>query len=712
MEQIYFNQDTQTIHNSWKPKIGVVALDVLNKNKIKGNEKDTILNEAVDIIKSCGNPKNGLNGETGLVVGYVQSGKTLSFTTVAGLAAENGFDCIIIIAGTTTALLDQTHDRVFNDLDNPSAEVEFVPYKTPSEFDVDDIVQEAGVDVFNNKNVLLFTVMKNPSQLEGLVKIFSNPKVKSLKLNTLIIDDEADQASLNTKASDVLTDEVSTTYRLLSELREELNSHTYLQYTATPQAPLFISLMDILSPSFAKVITPGIAYTGGKTFFKRNQDSNYPYLRNIDEIEIHTKKQPLKKVPESLEESIRFYLLTVVIGVLEGETRRNNNRTMMIHPSVLTEIHDKYFRWTKSILRRFREELSLEVNDIDRKNLISKFYCIYEALPKYIKEKHSFLTIENTLLGALKTVKIQLANATSKKDIDWKRNYAMIVVGGQILDRGFTIEGLNVTYMPRSIGVGNADTIQQRCRFFGYKKSYLDLCRIYLPRLSKRAYIDYVLHEEDMRNKLIDFSGTNKPLYKFKRQFILSPVLNITRSNVIADDISRLGLSGWKTFDKIDRNQTNLDSVISDFEKSLNFGECEYSGDNEKQTHEAVCLNSEKLIDKLLSNLSYMEPNMSLNISYLITMLQVLEKEHVSEVYVVNMVKGAARERSIKDGKISNIMQGSNTPTNYLGDRKVKSEGVFTIQIHSIRNKETKEMFKTIAVHIPRNITQSIITLK
>ena len=72
------------------------------------------------------------------------------------------------------------------------------------------------------------------------------------------------------------------------------------------------------------------------------------------------------------------------------------------------------------------------------------------------------------------------------------------------MDRGFTVEGLTVTYMPRSVGVGNADTIQQRARFFGYKQSYLGYCRVYLDEDARDAYIDYVEHEEDMRRRLAE----------------------------------------------------------------------------------------------------------------------------------------------------------------------------------------------------------------
>jgi hypothetical protein len=711
MEQIFLKKNTEQLNESWNPVIGELALNVLSKNGIKDSEKTTTLDEACDILKSCGNPVSSLAGDTGLVVGYVQSGKTLSFTTVSAIAVENGFNCVIVIAGSTTKLVDQTSTRLLKDLYCETSTLKFKSYQNPKFEEVNDMVNDLGDNVFGDKNVLLITVMKNTSHLRNLKTLFSSKKIKEQDLKILIIDDEADQASLNTKAKKNDPNDVSTTYRLLRELRAELKNHTYLQYTATPQAPLFISLMDILSPSFVKVITPGGAYTGGKTFFKRNKTSNYPYLEDIGIEEIYTKKNPLNKVPKSLEDALMNFVLTVSIGILKGEKPEKNNRTMMIHPSVLKVVHEKYYTWTKSIINRWKDELQLNDSDIDKIHLLRRFEEIHNLFPVTIVNLYSFTTIKEILHATLDITKIQIANSDAEKEIDWKRNYALILVGGAILDRGFTIEGLNVTYMPRSIGGGNADTIQQRCRFFGYKKSYLDLCKIYLPRLSKRAYIEYVLHEEDMRNKLSEFSGRNEPLSSFKREFILSPLLNITRKNVISEDVIKYGLKGWKTIDIVDENQLELSSVISDFISDLHFETCKFSGLNEMQTHDSTTVNTQFLIEGLLSKISYKEPKNSLIISYVISMLQILIDEKIKQVYIVNMSQGEERIRTIKNRKISNLMQGSNKNTFYNGDRNVKEENMFTFQVHKIKAKEEGTTFYTLAIHIPEKLSQSIITL-
>ena len=102
------------------------------------------------------------------------------------------------------------------------------------------------------------------------------------------------------------------------------------------------------------------------------------------------------------------------------------------------------------------------------------------------------------------------------------------------MDRGFTVKGLTVTYMPREIGVGNADTLQQRARFFGYKKPYLGYCRIYLAQGTIDAYRNYVEHEEDIRNQLKAFQQNGGSLNDWKRAFVLDSNLRPCRQNVLA----------------------------------------------------------------------------------------------------------------------------------------------------------------------------------
>ena len=107
------------------------------------------------------------------------------------------------------------------------------------------------------------------------------------------------------------------------------------------------------------------------------------------------------------------------------------------------------------------------------------------------------------------------------------------------MDRGFTIEGLTVTYMPRGIGVGNADTIQQRARFFGYKRRYLGYCRVYLEQGTLNAFQSYVEHEEDIRQQLEQYQNNGRPLSEWKRAFVLDKELRPCRHHVLEFDYIR-----------------------------------------------------------------------------------------------------------------------------------------------------------------------------
>jgi len=700
---------------TWQVHIGKVALDMLNKKGLDIKTRDIILNQTVEILQNCGDPNNLNNDETGLVIGYVQSGKTMSFTTLSALAAQNGFNVIIVIAGTTTSLVDQTHKRLADDLDiNVSSEISWKTYKNPTKDDRNYIIGDLKPGILNDNPVILITVMKNTSHLKNLNMLFgSGIDVKNCKV--LIIDDEADQASLNTKAKAENEYNVSTIYSHIRKMKKIFTNHTYVQYTATPQAPLFISLLDILSPSFVKILTPGDDYTGGKAFFQRNPVSRYPNVFDIPEDEIYTKKNQINQIPDSLVGATIFYIITVAIGALRGERPQTHNRTMMVHPSQLKDIHSVYERWLKKLKKRWLEELSLRDDDIDKKALINSFKGIYDELKLVSNNLPDFIEIQSQLHYIISITPIILTNSSSKNKIDFKKDYSRILVGGQVLDRGFTVEGLNVTYMPRSIGVGNADTLQQRCRFFGYKRKYLDFCRIYLPRRSKRAYIDYVVHEEDLRLKLDQLNYESKSLKEFKRMFILSPDLNITRKNVISDDLLRYRLKGWRPVDFIDPNYKLNNFVFEQFINTHEFKDVDPVSDNatEIQKHEEVLVRAKDLIDDLLLSLQLQDPSNSLLLNHFISLLGILIENNDSKmIYVVNMSKGLPRSRSINEnGKVKNLMQGANAKTNYKGDRLVHSTETITVQLHNINVKDKNIYFRTLSIHFPEGYSQNIITL-
>lgn len=692
----------------WNVSIGSQALDLLERKEIKGIEKDNVLSEAINVLGNCGDPRKQENSKTGLAIGYVQSGKTLSFTTVSALASQNGFNAIIVIAGSTTKLVDQTTDRLARDLDvNKRSDIAWGLFKNPNKSQLNEICGSMEVGLFDDMPVLLITVMKNITHLRNLNLLVDSPKFKSLNLKVLIIDDEADQASLNTKASSVLENEASAIYDSIKIFRQKIKNHTYLQYTATPQGPLLISILDILSPDFVKILTPGTKYTGGKYFFNRNRESKYPNLKKIPEDEIYSKNNSFVKIPSSLEEALMYFYLTVLIGVNNDEHPRTHNRTMMIHPSQLTKIHGVYKRWVDMITNRWLSELEEEDSDPDKQKLIDKFFLVYTNELKNSVYKLTKEQIQAKIFLVIKMTPILMANSKEKNKLDWKKHYSRILVGGQILDRGFTVEGLNVTYMPRSIGVGNADTIQQRCRFFGYKKDYIDLCKIYLPRTSTRAYIEYVIHEEDLRRKLKDFRETQKSLKEFKREFFLSSKLKLTRKNIISDEIKRYRLEGWRPIVIVDGNSKFNNKVIKQFSEKLNFNPSGYSGENEEQKHQECIVSFEEIINNLLTELSYKNISNSLLLNHIISLMSILSENRVK---VINMKCGLLRERSLNkdENEISQLFQGSNKATNYFGDRKVMSDKDITIQIHHLKLKNKNLIFRTIAFHIPEKLGQNI----
>lgn len=140
----------------------------------------------------------------------------------------------------------------------------------------------------------------------------------------------------------------------------------------------------------------------------------------------------------------------------------------------------------------------------DKVDLLEKFKNLLPmALEFYdVEERPGFDDLKGFLPDILNDKKVYLINSDddADKEIEWDKYCMHILVGAEMLNRGFTVEKLATTYMPRyTVGPTNADTIQQRCRFFGYKTSYIKSCRVFLPQASIQNYVDYVEHEEELR---------------------------------------------------------------------------------------------------------------------------------------------------------------------------------------------------------------------
>ncbi|MEL7005220.1 MAG: Z1 domain-containing protein, partial [Bacteroidota bacterium] len=507
METFNDNEEFVEIENSvdsleessmlWTPTIGSEIENVIAQ--IPENSRDTIRRESVEVLGHCLPPDSTMSPRTGLIVGYIQSGKTFSFTTVSALAHDNNFQVVIVITGVSKNLFSQTTERLESDLSTEGFfDRKWELYTTDdTEFrrgDPDSIrvhlqrYSDPRIDPRERRSVII-VAMKQRQHLERLVNVFGQLDLSNVP--ALIIDDEADQASLNIR---VRVDEESSTYRRILDLRDNFPLHTYLQYTATPQALLLINLIDLLSPDFAYTLTPGETYTGGSTFF---EDYLQRLVRQIPPRDIPNRNKASKTPTDSLLYSLKIFFVGVAAGWINRSNSSNVNRSMMIHPDRRTAGHNKYYQWVRSIKDHWEAILEKDIDDRDRVELLEEFRDAYEDLNETAIELPLFDDIARQLPIMIRETRVHEVNARTGRtpEIPWNRFYSHILVGGQALDRGFTVEGLTVTYMPRPLGVGNADTVQQRARWFGYKAGYLGYCRVFLSDRAIQTYQEYVNHE-------------------------------------------------------------------------------------------------------------------------------------------------------------------------------------------------------------------------
>jgi hypothetical protein len=535
---------------------------------------NSVLQEAQRILGRCLPPTETGKAETGLVVGYVQSGKTMSFETVIALARDNGYGLIIVLAGTKNNLRDQSEDRLKKDLGIEDGGDHWYHLSNPTPAVKSQIESKLATwKKKPTKKALLITVLKHGGHLEKLADVFKGVALDGVP--ALIIDDESDQASLNTKAARIkaglaaITD-MSTTYKKILKLRDVLPHHSYLQYTATPQANLLVAQTSFLNPDFAELVTPGPAYTGGRAFFMGAPE----LIVDIPSREVPTTTHSVTSPPKSLLKAFRYFLLTAAHHSLtreKGLKGKDRNRSMMVHPAVATASHKVYKTWVDKARKGIQgmvEKLH-STNPTAAEGLFKDEYAsLAKTFPKIQSLSELVAEMVDEVFDELNVVEVN-GTPDAEKKINWKTARYWILVGGAKLDRGYTVEGLCISYMPRPLGASPAaDTLQQRARFFGYKSKYLGLCRVFLQATVKRAFTEYVEDEEFVRNALAANRG--KPLTTWRRDFFMSEILKPTRPNVVGLGVRRVPVDGWlvpKVMQRDDAaaedNRKLLDKVVA-----------------------------------------------------------------------------------------------------------------------------------------------------
>jgi len=567
--------DLSTVRAQWVAKAGdrVMASIAKMRKRIGDSEAQRVANDSLDILGHCVDPRGIPRQNAVLVVGQVQSGKTMSFTTLIAAARDNGFGLVILLAGTKNNLRSQSEDRLTRDLDMGKLETRdaWRHYSNPGPLRRDDVAQTLrnwkrfATDGGRARPTVVITALKQTTRIESLTALLENLNLADVP--ALIVDDEADQASLNTRARfNLMNDasERSRTYSTIDALRNAVPHHSFVQYTATPQANLLLGISDALNPEYVRVIDSGSSYTGGEYFFVERRSELVRRLPDSDLVDDYS--DPPEIAPRSLQEALRVFLLGCAVVDLHGLAE---NRSMMLQVAQATEPHQLYKAWVSRLVATWPDLLARGKGDDE---ILAGWEEAYKELGRTAPDLPALDELIAVIPEVCAELQVVEVNSTpTGEEVDWERDRFWILIGGLKLDRGYTVEGLTVTYIPRP-APGSTDVLQQRARFFGYRAAYGDYCRIYLPKTLEDEFVAYVNDERALRATLAEWRG--RPLREWRRQFFISHgIRNFARASVIGRRTSRLKLEGgWAWPRHMDSDDYTIDRnarLLTDYRAAL-----------------------------------------------------------------------------------------------------------------------------------------------
>jgi hypothetical protein len=669
--------------------------------------------ESVNVLQGCSPPIGARARRTGLICGYVQSGKTASIETVSALGRDNGYRLIVLLAGVTKNLVGQSLIRIAH-LRRGAGGHDWVIQENPrarNRPELDRLIREWRTEAAGGPRArtLFIAVMKQANHLTHLANLLKSVDLRGYP--ALIFDDEADQASLNTRPLDPRPSPV---YSKILELRNALPHHTLLQYTATPQAPLLISRIDALSADFAEVIEPGTTYTGGQVFFRQRKDS---LIKVIPREELIDEENLPESPPPSLEEALALFF----VGVAAEYARRRptGNRSMLIHPHHTTPVQARFLDWVEGLQRDWCDVIA-SPTEPDRPALLEKFQQAHAELSRTQPDVPTFEEIAGApLIEALHRANPRLVNSKDGREVVWENAYPYILVGGEKLARGYTVKGLTVTYMPRGPGVMNADTIQQRARFFGYHSEYLGLCRVYLHPDVVDAYTAYLDHEEDVREKIRAHRG--QPLQRLKRAFVLDADLRPTRHNVLARLYERPLRSEWfeqrwphATQKAITDNRTLVGQLIK---------KVELQPHERYSDHRFADVLLRDLLENFLLEFACPDDRDETSLYAILGAVSTVarqRRESTCRIYFMSHGQLRGRQQDESDHDID-LMQGRSSAgaDRYPGDRAIYDPDRPTLQIHILRigtgrgggGKLVADRVPALAVRLPDHLRRALLNV-
>ncbi|RZJ91909.1 MAG: hypothetical protein EOO20_03705 [Chryseobacterium sp.] len=575
-----------------------------------------------NVLDKCANPeRSGAWDRRGMVVGHVQSGKTSNFIGLINKSVDAGYKLIIVIAGIHNSLRSQTQLRVDEGFIGRKS-ADFIENKKKiktgvGEFHVDTEIfsYTSSADkgdfkkaIAENLNVpiggrvpTVLVIKKNKSILENLIDWLSRfsidtdkgyPLVEGIPL--MVIDDEADNASVNS-GRDI--DDIKTINRLIRTLLSLFQQKTFIGYTATPYANIYINERwnDV-----AESLIAGRRFLVGEDIFPRDFIVNIPapsnyigaarvfgylnpetgegcdalgIIRSVGDQEPYfplsinriNKDALPEDVPRSLYVAIQSFILTCAVRRLRGQEHAHNS--MLIHVALYVSWIDRVARLVDEILEDYRLQIKSnkgkffdELKDLYLSDFVSTTRSTIDSLsddPDVDIRVHDWDEVRSELRNAVIKIGVRAVHGTKNTsgleypdvaeinyELHKKNGLSVIAVGGNRLARGITLEGLSVSYYLRTSRM--YDSLMQMGRWFGYRPGYVDLCRLFTTNDLVRWYRHVTVATQEMRADFDEMAGRNKKPsdYRLKVRTHSGQMTITAAAKMRNHEIIRVGFSG------------------------------------------------------------------------------------------------------------------------------------------------------------------------
>lgn len=657
---------------------------------------------------------NSEDNHNSLLVGKVQSGKTSNLELLTALAFDNGYNFLLIFGGYDKELLRQSTERFGSTFETTGGEevlysnkpVLFTTNETTKEsLPINSLDPEFAKQLLEEGRPIIITCLKRPPAMRNVLKAISRVQESVSGFVPFIIDDEGDQASLNT-AKDKARNSTPT-YKSIVNIIKILQNPLYLSVTATPQANIFQEDISALNPASIHTVQPGNGYDGASIYHLT--ENEIVETLNEDESTMHS-------MSNSLEEAIYYFFIASAIKRKRASNKKDMRSDMIIHVDRTVAAHGSLYSSVHDLLDEIKQAFINEDSIDYYVNKLKKSYNKFlnsEIKTKYPLDNNLIKEVRKVILSTGAILQNGIGKHTKEKELT---KLHKIYIGGDLLQRGLTFSNLIVSYFTRfAKSGGNMDTTLQRARWFGYRSQYLDLCKIFTTIEIAKEFTALAEIEDDLWEQFDDLekgfleikdiiiaaeNTKQKPTAKNKAKFKKVSFKNrwIKQKFIVTNDV------------EVTSNNEKIETLISSIPEWLPTTK---GSTNDEQTAKYAVFTSDQLISLIQSiNTAFdREP------FYKRPLVELVGSSDIPVILMWTDDNHKMRYRSIYNDdahdRIKALHQGANSTDenklSYLGDQKVVVDPTkVNIQIHFISPglSKTERLGKDqymFAIYIPKD---------